>query len=131
MNGVVRLNVALAAAGVLVLIVAVAFGETGLSADQWRQAFTDPASGPGDVLWRIRAPRAACAFAVGAALAEGDGLVGSAAAGGWRPAPPSAWLLPAGEGVLAAARATLEARLQDRIRKALAPTSRPAVAATA
>jgi len=48
------------------------------------------------------------AFAVGAALAEADGLVGSAAAGGWRPAPPTAWLLPAGEGALAAARATLE-----------------------
>lgn len=96
MNGVVRLNVALVAAGVLVLVVAVAFGETGLSADQWRQAFADPASGPGDVLWRIRAPRAACAFAVGAALGLGGavmqgllrnplaepGLLGVSAAGG-------------------------------------------------
>jgi hypothetical protein len=35
------------------------------------------------------------------------------------------------DGGADAARATLEARLQDRIRKALAPTSRPAVAATA
>jgi len=35
------------------------------------------------------------AFALGAALAEADGLVG-AAAGGWRPAPASALLLPAG-----------------------------------
>ncbi|MEB3193697.1 MAG: o-succinylbenzoate synthase [Cyanobacteriota bacterium] len=48
------------------------------------------------------------AFALGAALAEADGWVGPAA-GGWRQAPPSAWLLPAGEGALAAAQATLEA----------------------
>lgn len=48
------------------------------------------------------------AFALGAALAEADGLVGEAA-GGWRPAPPSATLLPAGEGALAAAEAALEA----------------------
>jgi O-succinylbenzoate synthase len=34
-------------------------------------------------------------FALGAALAEVDGLVGPAA-GGWRPAPPPALLLPAG-----------------------------------
>lgn len=43
------------------------------------------------------------AFALGAALAEADGLVGEAA-GGWRPAPPSAWLLPAGPEALAVAR---------------------------
>ncbi len=48
------------------------------------------------------------AFALGAALAEADGLVGSATTGGWRQAPPSAWLLPAGEGVLPAARSALE-----------------------
>jgi O-succinylbenzoate synthase len=47
------------------------------------------------------------AFALGAALAEADGWVGPAA-GGWRPAPPSAWLLPAGEGALPAARALLK-----------------------
>lgn len=40
------------------------------------------------------------AFALGAALAELDGLVGAEPAP-WRPAPPSAWLLPAGEGALA------------------------------
>ncbi len=50
----------------------------------------------------------ALAFALGAALAELDGLVGPAA-GGWRQAPPSAWLLPAGEEALPAARALLEA----------------------
>lgn len=48
------------------------------------------------------------AFALGAALAEVDGLVGDAA-GGWQPAPPSAFLLPAGEGALEAARAVLQA----------------------
>jgi O-succinylbenzoate synthase len=48
------------------------------------------------------------AFALGAALAEADGLVGPAA-GGWRPAPPSAGLLPAGAEALAVARALLEA----------------------
>ena len=39
------------------------------------------------------------AFALGAALAELDGLVGSAE-DPWRTAPPSAWLLPAGEVAL-------------------------------
>ncbi len=39
-------------------------------------------------------------FALGGALAEIDGEVG-AAAGGWLAAPPSAWLLPAGEAMLA------------------------------
>lgn len=41
------------------------------------------------------------ACAIGMALAELDGL-GSEALGGWRAAPPSAWLLPAGEAALAA-----------------------------
>jgi len=49
---------------------------------------------------------AALAFGLGSALAEADGLVGPAA-GGWRPAPPSAQLLPAG----AAAPAALEAAI--------------------
>lgn len=48
------------------------------------------------------------AFALGAALAEVDGLVGPVTAGGWRQAPPSACLLPAGEGSLPAARAALD-----------------------
>lgn len=47
----------------------------------------------------------ALAFGLGQALAERDGL----AAGGWRPAPPSAWLLPAGEGALAALERALAA----------------------
>ena len=45
-------------------------------------------------------------FALGAALAELDGLVGS---GSWLPAPPAAWLLPAG----AAMPAALERLLQE------------------
>ncbi len=49
------------------------------------------------------------AFALGAALAEADGLVGEAG-GGWRPAPASAWLLPAGEEALTVARSLLAAR---------------------
>lgn len=48
------------------------------------------------------------AFALGLALAELDGL-GSAAAGGWRPPPASALLLPAGEAGPAALRAALDA----------------------
>jgi len=40
-------------------------------------------------------------FALGSALAEADGLVGPGV-GGWRQAPPAAWLLPAGEAALAA-----------------------------
>lgn len=47
------------------------------------------------------------AFALGAALAELDGLVG-AEPSPWRPAPPSAWLLPAGEAALESLRALLE-----------------------
>lgn len=42
------------------------------------------------------------AFALGAALAESDGIVGVAADGGWLAAPPPAWLLPAGEAMLGA-----------------------------
>jgi len=52
---------------------------------------------------RLPAP---LAFALGAALAELDGLVG-AEPDPWRPAPPSAWLLPAGEGALAVLRSLL------------------------
>jgi O-succinylbenzoate synthase len=48
------------------------------------------------------------AFAIGLALAELDGL-GSVAAGGWRPAPPSALLLPAGPAGPQALRALLAA----------------------
>ncbi|HEY2662558.1 MAG TPA: iron ABC transporter permease [Caulobacteraceae bacterium] len=55
--------------GLLVLAaVAVAVGETALSGAQYRQAFSDPGSPPGEILWSLRAPRVAVAALVGAAL---------------------------------------------------------------
>lgn len=57
---------ALAGAGLL-------FGETQLTGAQFAQAFADPASGPGQVLFEIRLPRTAAALVVGAAL----GLAGA------------------------------------------------------
>src|SRR5690606_26592166 len=59
------------------LALAVLLGETSLSAAQLAQAFRDPASPPGEVLWAIRAPRAATAAVVGAGL----GLAGAALQG--------------------------------------------------
>jgi O-succinylbenzoate synthase len=58
----------------------------------------------------------ALAFAIGAALAELDGLVGEAA-GGWLAPPPTAWLLPAG----AAMPAALEQLLADQTNADTAP----------
>ncbi len=46
------------------------------------------------------------AFGLGLALAELDGLGGR---GGWRPAPPAAWLLPAGVAMLPALEGALAA----------------------
>ncbi len=66
---VVALCVALAAA--------VLVGETGLSGAQYVEALADPASGPGVVLWQVRAPRAILALLIGAAL----GLSGAAMQG--------------------------------------------------
>lgn len=63
----------------------------------------------------------ALAFALGGALAEADGLVGSAA-GGWRAAPASAWLLPAGEEALAAARRILGASPSASLAPGVVPT---------
>ncbi|MCX5946872.1 MAG: o-succinylbenzoate synthase [Cyanobacteria bacterium] len=60
-------------------------------------------------------------FAVGAALAELEGLAGETAGGGlaagwlaegWLPAPPSAWLLPAGASVLPALEEALASNAQ-------------------
>ena len=58
---------------VLAIIVGIALGESGFDAGQWQAAFTDPASGPAEVLWQVRAPRVATALMVGAAL----GLAGA------------------------------------------------------
>jgi o-succinylbenzoate synthase len=54
----------------------------------------------------------ALAFALGAALGEIQGLVGSAA-GGWLPAPAPAWLLPAGPALLGALERVLAG--QERV----------------
>jgi iron complex transport system permease protein len=63
------LGLAIAAAAVA----AVLFGETTFTADQYAAAFGDPASGPAEVLWQVRAPRVVTALLVGAAL----GLAGA------------------------------------------------------
>ena len=56
------------------------------------------------------------AFAIGAALAELEGLAGEPAVGGlaagWLAAPPSAWLLPAGAAVLPALEEALASSAQ-------------------
>jgi iron complex transport system permease protein len=64
--GLLALLAALAVAGLFL-------GETRLSSAQVAQAFADPASGPGQVLFAIRLPRTAAALVVGAAL----GLAGA------------------------------------------------------
>lgn len=58
----------LAALAVAAMALGLAVGEVALDAAAWRQAFGDPGSSAGEVVWAIRAPRAVCAFAVGAAL---------------------------------------------------------------
>jgi iron complex transport system permease protein len=69
----VRLN-GLLLLGVLALIAAgLWLGEVPLGWPRFVQAFTDPGSPPGEVLWRIRAPRSVAAAVVGAAL----GLAGA------------------------------------------------------
>ncbi|WP_414642117.1 FecCD family ABC transporter permease [Brevundimonas sp.] len=50
------------------VLLAVLFGESAFDAAQLGQAFTDPSSGPAEVLWAVRAPRAVTALVVGAAL---------------------------------------------------------------
>ena len=67
------LNALLLIAIGVALAVAVLAGETALTGAQFQQAILDPASGPGEVLWQVRAPRAVCALLVGAAL----GLAGA------------------------------------------------------
>jgi iron complex transport system permease protein len=64
----VGLNLALAVGLVLVCTLALLVGEAGLSLGQFSQALSDPSSAPGEIVWGIRAPRAAAAALVGAAL---------------------------------------------------------------
>ena len=68
-----RLNQLLLLAIVGAVALATAGGEVALSAAQYSQAFSEPGSGPWQVLWEVRAPRAVCAVVVGAAL----GLAGA------------------------------------------------------
>jgi iron complex transport system permease protein len=56
-------------AGLLALMAAgLLLGETQLTAAQFAEALSDPASGPHEVLFAIRLPRTVCAAVVGAAL---------------------------------------------------------------
>ncbi|WP_404414284.1 FecCD family ABC transporter permease [Brevundimonas vesicularis] len=73
MNSTVRLCLILTGFIVAALALAVLAGETVFSVDQYAAAFSDPTSGPAEVLWQVRAPRAVCALVVGAAL----GLAGA------------------------------------------------------
>lgn len=68
-----RLILLLLLALVVALALAVALGESPLTSAQIGEAFRDPSSGPGEVLWAVRAPRAMTALLVGAAL----GLAGA------------------------------------------------------
>ena len=49
--------------------VALTLGETALTPAQYAEGFSQPGSLVGEILWRVRAPRIACAALVGAALA--------------------------------------------------------------
>lgn len=100
-----RLNLGLA----LVLLVLIAaglwLGETRLTAVQAAQAFADPASPAGEVLWQIRAPRSVAAAVVGGAL----GLAGAVMQGLLRNplADPGVLGVSGGAGLGAAAAISL------------------------
>ncbi|WP_310541401.1 iron ABC transporter permease [Phenylobacterium sp.] len=68
-----RLNLVLAAALLVLLALGLLLGETALTGAQYAEAFRDPASGPAEILWAIRAPRVVAAAVVGGAL----GLAGA------------------------------------------------------
>jgi iron complex transport system permease protein len=68
-----RLTLGLALLILAAVVGAVLLGESVFDRGQWAQAFADPGSGPGEVLWQVRAPRVATALMVGAAL----GLAGA------------------------------------------------------
>ena len=73
MSRTVRLSLILGLVCVAAVAAAILFGETGFDGAQYAAAFSDPASGPWEVLWQVRAPRAVCALVVGACL----GLAGA------------------------------------------------------
>ncbi len=64
-----RLDIGLMLGAVTALALGVAIGETVFTGRDWAEAFGQPGSAPAEVLWEVRAPRAICAFLVGAALA--------------------------------------------------------------
>jgi len=99
------LNLVLLAILVILAAAGLAFGETTLTHAQFLQAFSDPSSGPGEVLWAIRAPRTAAAAVVGAAL----GLAGAVMQGLLRNplADPGVLGVSAGAGLGAALAITL------------------------
>ena len=68
-----RLTIGLALLILAAVVAAVLLGESAFDSRQWAQAFADPASGPSEVLWQVRAPRVVTALMVGAAL----GLAGA------------------------------------------------------
>lgn len=72
-RGGARLVAGLSMGIVAALAAGVVLGEVGLTVSQYTDALTDPSSGPAEVLWQVRAPRAVCALVVGAAL----GLAGA------------------------------------------------------
>ncbi|TAJ63784.1 iron ABC transporter permease [Brevundimonas sp.] len=63
-----RLTLVLAGLIAAAAAMGILLGETVFTMAQMSQAFADPASGPGEVLWQVRAPRVATALMVGAAL---------------------------------------------------------------
>jgi iron complex transport system permease protein len=67
------LEIVLALVVLAALVAGTAFGESHLDLAQYLQALSDPHSGPAEVLWTIRAPRAATAAVVGGCL----GLAGA------------------------------------------------------
>ena len=62
------LTLALAGMIATAAVVGVLLGETAFSMAEVAEAFADPASGPAEVFWQVRAPRVATALMVGAAL---------------------------------------------------------------
>lgn len=73
MSRLACLNLVLSAAIVVALVSSVVSGETAFSTEQYVEALTIAGSGPAEVLWLVRAPRAICALLVGGAL----GLAGA------------------------------------------------------
>ena len=63
-----RLNLLLLILLALTIALAMALGETPLNLAQYRQALTDPSSPAAEIIFGVRAPRAATAALVGAAL---------------------------------------------------------------